>query len=184
LPSATANKIRPLPFELLIDQKSIEKRVTELGKEITKDYAGETPVLLGALKGCIIFIADLMRHIKLPIELEFVSASSYRQGKKQDETFLLSGLTAIPLAGRHVLVVEGVVDSGKTIIEIIKTVKKQEPASIEIVTLVDKPANHRSKMSIKYKGFSLGNEFLIGYGLDNTQRYRNLPFIGKVVERN
>ena len=183
MPSAAAHKIRPLPFELLLDQKTIEKRVAELGKEITKDYAGETPVLLGALKGCIIFVADLMRHIKLPIELEFISAASYRQGKKQEDMVMLSGLTSIPLVGRHILIVEGVVDSGKTIVEIIKTVKKQEPASVEIVTLVDKPANHRSKLSIKYKGFSLGNEFLIGYGLDNTQRYRNLPFIGKVVER-
>jgi hypoxanthine phosphoribosyltransferase len=184
LPSATANKVRPLPFELLLDQKTIEKRVTEMGREITHDYTGETPVLLGALKGCIIFIADLMRHIKLPIELEFISAASYRQGRKQEDVVLIGGALSIPLEGRHVLVVEGVVDSGKTIQEIIKMVKKQDPASVEIVTFIDKPANHRSKMSIKYKGFTLGNEFLIGYGLDNTQKYRNLPFIGKVVERN
>ncbi len=171
------------PFELVLDQQRIARRIAELGKRITRDYAGQTPVLLGVLKGCIVFIADLMRTIKLPMELEFVSAASYRHGTKQERKLVVSGEVPIPLKGRHVLVIEGVVDTGKTVSEILRQVRKQEPASVEVVTLIDKPASHRSKLDIKYKGFSIGNDFVIGFGLDNTQKYRNLPFIGRVIEQ-
>ena len=95
---------------------------------------------------------------------------------------LFEAPTHIPLKDRHILIVEGVVDSGRTVSTILKHVKKMEPASIEIVTLVDKPDSHRTKLDITYKGFSVGNEFVIGFGLDNTQKYRNLPFIGKVID--
>ncbi|MFQ6007458.1 MAG: hypoxanthine phosphoribosyltransferase [Candidatus Zixiibacteriota bacterium] len=180
--SLSVEKIQCMPFELLLDQKQIAKRIDELGKQITEDYAGLTPVLVGVLKGCVVFLADLMRKIKLPMELEFVSAASYRRGTKRDENVVLNGTTRLPLKGRHVLVVEGVVDSGKTVTAILKEISKLEPASVEVVTLIDKPGSHRKKMNIKYKGFSIGNDFVIGFGLDNTQKYRNLPFIGRVIE--
>ncbi|MFQ5453631.1 MAG: hypoxanthine phosphoribosyltransferase [Candidatus Zixiibacteriota bacterium] len=170
------------PFELLLDQRTISHRISELGMEITAAYKNKNPVLLGVLKGCVVFLSDLIRKIKLPLELEFVSAASYRKGSKPEDNIILGGAVAIPLKGRHVLIVEGVVDSGKTVSAIIKQVNKKEPASVEIVTLVDKPASHRSKLHIKYKGFSIGNEFVIGFGLDNTQKYRNLPFIGKLID--
>ena len=181
--SLSVEKIQCLPFELILDQQRIAKRIAELGRQITADYAEFTPVLVGVLKGCVVFLADLMRAIKLPMELELVAAASYRHGTKQEEKVVLNGATQLPLKGRHVLVVEGVVDSGKTVSAILKEIRKMEPASVEVVTLVDKPGSHRKKLDIKYKGFSLGNDFVIGYGLDNTQKYRNLPFIGRVIDQ-
>lgn len=164
-------------------QDKIAGRVTELGKQITGDYASETPVFLGVLKGCMVFMADLIRRVKLPLELEFVSAASYREGTKQAREVKFGGEISIPLEGRHILLVEGVVDSGRTISTILKQVKKKKPASVEVVTLIDKPACHRVKLEIKYRGFTLGNDFVIGYGLDNTQKYRNLPFVGRLIEQ-
>ncbi len=175
-------KVQLMPFELLFDQDRISQRIAELGKRITADYVGQTPVLVGVLKGCIIFLADLMRAIKLPMELELISAASYRYGKKQEDSVVLGGEFALPLRGRHVLVVEGVVDTGKTVLAVLKQIRRLEPDSVEVVTLIDKPSSHRKKLEIKYKGFSIGNDFVIGFGLDNTQKYRNLPFIGRVIE--
>ncbi|UCD64849.1 MAG: hypoxanthine phosphoribosyltransferase [Candidatus Zixiibacteriota bacterium] len=170
------------PFELLLDQTTISRRINAMGQQITRDYKDKNPVLLGVLKGCIIFLADLIRVVNLPLEIEFVSATSYRHGAKREEELLFSGPSHIPLKGRHVLIVEGVVDSGRTVSTILEQVRKVEPASVEIVTLVDKPGSHRTEIDIAYKGFSIGNEFVIGFGLDNTQKYRNLPFIGKVID--
>lgn len=181
--SASQKDTTRKPFELLLDQRTIERRISELGAQLTADYAGQTPVLVGVLKGCIVFLADLMRTIKLPIELEFVSAASYRHGVRQEDDIILGGGFSIPLKNRHVLIVEGVVDSGRTAVLVTEKVRKLEPASLEIVTLLDKPSSHRTKLDIKYKGFSVGNDFVIGFGLDNTQKYRNLPFIGRLLDR-
>ncbi len=178
----TAKRTKAKPFELLIDQKQIARRIAELGSEITRDYAGEVPVLIGILKGCAVFMADLMREIKLPVELEFVSAASYRKGTKIGDDIQISGTINGTIKGRHVLLVEGIVDSGRTVTLIAEKLRKLEPASIQIVTLMDKPTAHRTKVDIKYRGFSIGNEFVIGFGLDNTQKYRNLPFIGRLLE--
>lgn len=167
---------------MLLDQATIEKRVTELGEEITRDYADHTVVLVGVLKGCVIFLADLMRHIKLPMELEFVSAASYRKGITQEEDIVMGGAIAVPLKDRHVLLVEGIIDSARTMSVVMGRLQKEAPASLEIVSLLDKPASHRTRIDIKYRGFTVGNEFVIGYGLDNTQRYRNLPFVGRLVD--
>ncbi len=180
--SVSEEKNRRVPFEVLLDQQRIAKRIAELGNQITKDYAGKIPVLVCVLKGGVVFLADLMRSINLPLELEFVTAASYRHGAHQSENLLLGGELSIPLEGRHVLIVEGVVDTGKTATSIIEQLQQQKPASIEIVTLIDKPASHRVKLNIKYKGFSIGNDFVIGFGLDNTQKYRNLPYIGRVID--
>jgi len=170
------------PFELLLDQKTIHERILELSKEITDDYRYKNPVMLGVLRGCIIFMADLIRHIKLPLELEFVSAASYRKGEKRDLDIKFGSVVPIPLKDRHVIIVEGVVDSARTATVLKSKIAEMEPASVEIVTLIDKPRSHQTKIDIKYKGFSIGNSFVIGYGLDNTQKYRNLPFIGKLLD--
>lgn len=170
------------PFELLLDKDAIARRVEELGKEITADYADEAPIILGVLKGCVVFLADLIRAIKLPLEVEFVSAASYRRGIQRQDKVTVGGVSEILLKGRHVLVIEGVVDTGKTVAAILEEIKKMEPASVEVVTLLDKPASHRTRLDLRYKGFTIGNEFVIGYGLDNTQKYRNLPFVGRVID--
>ncbi|MDZ4722354.1 MAG: hypoxanthine phosphoribosyltransferase [candidate division Zixibacteria bacterium] len=170
------------PFELLLDQDRIARRIAELGTEISRDYAGQSLVLVGVLKGCLVFLADLMRQISLPTEIEFISAASYRKGIRQEEDVILGGGVSIPLKGRHVLMVEGIVESGKTIAVIAEKLRKMEPASVSIVTLLDKPSSRRATVDIKYKGFAIGNDFVIGFGLDNTQQYRNLPFIGRLVD--
>ena len=180
--SVLSKKSQIRPFELLLDQKQIAKRISELGDQISNDYAGQVPVLIGVLKGCAIFIADLMRCIKLPIELEYVSAASYRKGPRIGDDIQVGGQLSVPVKGRHILLVEGIVDSGRTVTVIMERLRKLEPASMEIVTLMDKPSSHRSKINIKYRGFSVGNEFVIGFGLDNTQKYRNLPFIGRLLD--
>jgi len=166
----------------MLDQKAIARRVVELGSRISREYEGKEPVLIGVLKGCVVFLSDLMRQITIPVEVEFVSAASYRHGIHQDDEITIGGGVSIDLKGRHVLLVEAIVDTGRTVSLIIDKIGAMEPASIEIVTLLDKPTSHRTKLTVKYKGFSISNEFVIGYGMDNAQRFRNLPFIGRVVE--
>ena len=166
----------------MLDQETIASRVAELGGEISSEYEGKQPVLIGVLKGCVVFLSDLMRQITIPVEVEFVSAASYRHGIHRDEEVIIGGGVSIDLKGRHVLLVEAIVDTGRTVSLILDKVGAMEPASIEIVTLLDKPTSHRTKLTVKYKGFSISNEFVIGYGMDNAQRFRNLPFIGRVIE--
>lgn len=170
------------PFDLLLDQQTIARRVASLGEEISRDYAGKRPVLIGVLKGSVVFLADLMRQIDIPAEIEFVFASSYRRGMQQSEDVVLGGGVNINLKDRHVLLVEGVVDSARTVTSILDRIESEEPASVEVVTLLDKPGSHRHKIDLKYKGFTIGNEFVIGYGMDNTQQFRNLPFVGKMID--
>ena len=170
------------PVEKLIDASKIANRVEQLGRQITRDYHGKDLVVIGVLKGCVVFLADLIRHIDLPLEVEFLSASSYTAGSVANDSIEVFGSRPITLKGRHLLLVEGIVETGRTAAEMVNHLKQLEPASIEFVTLLDKPAAHRCKVSVKYSGFSIGNEFVVGYGLDNTQKYRNLPFIGRVID--
>lgn len=174
---------KPQPFELLLDQSTIAGRVKELGAQITRDYRGKQVVVIGVLKGCMVFLSDLIRQIQIPVEVEFVWAASYRKGIKQEEDIVIGGDFNLPIAGRHVLLVEGVVESGKTVTAILKRLDQLEPASVQVVTLLDKPGSRRVRVPIGYRGFTIGNEFVIGFGLDNTQQYRQLPFIGKLVDR-
>ena len=170
------------PVEKLIDASKIANRVEQLGRQITRDYYGKDLVVIGVLKGCIVFLADLIRHIDLPLEVDFLSAASYTQGSIPDHTIEVFGAKPLALKGRHLLIVEGIVETGRTAAEMVRHLEQLEPASIEFVTLLDKPTAHRCKVSVKYSGFSIGNEFVVGYGLDNTQKYRNLPFIGRVID--
>ncbi|HOP07669.1 MAG TPA: hypoxanthine phosphoribosyltransferase [candidate division Zixibacteria bacterium] len=181
--SLTEDTDRKRRVELLLDQDRLAQRVQRMGARITEDYRGETPILMGILKGCFVFLADLVRAVNLPMEVDFVSAASFRQGTLREEDITIGVPNAMSVKGRHVLLVEGIVDTGRTCTTIIDLLRKQEPASIEVVTLLDKPASHRVKLDVKYKCFSVGNEFVIGFGLDNNQKYRNLPFVGKLVDR-
>ena len=138
--------------------------------------------MIGVLKGCLVFLSDLIRHVDLPLEVEFLSAASYTQGSAPDNTIEVFGARPVAMKGRHLLLVEGIVETGRTAAAMVRRLEQLEPASIEFVTLLDKPAAHRCQVSVKYSGFSIGNEFVVGYGLDNTQKYRNLPFIGRVID--
>lgn len=175
-------KIAAKPFELLFTQDRIDRRTKELGRQISADYDGKDLLLLGVLKGCFIFMADLIRVISVPAEVEFISAHSYRSGFGPGE-LNLSGGGGLHLRGKHVLLVEGVVDTGRTAVGILDTIKHLEPASVEIVTLLNKTGRREVEVPVKYAGFEVCNDFVIGYGLDHAQLYRNLPFIGKVIDR-
>jgi hypoxanthine phosphoribosyltransferase len=176
-------KIKAKPFELLLPQDRIQKKTAELGQRISADYAGKDLVLLGVLKGSFIFMADLIRQISVPAEVEFISAQSYGSALAPGE-LTLSGGPEVSLTGRHVLLVEAIVDTGQTAESIIGALRKMEPASVEIVTLLNKTGRRQTKVPIKYAGFTIGDDFVIGYGLDHGQLYRNLPFIGKVIAKS
>lgn len=153
-----------------------------MGRTITRDYAGKRPFVIGVLKGCVVFLSDLMRQITLPMEIEFISGAKYRHGKVGDDELVSTAGKLIRARNRDVLIVEGIVDTGHTASELLKRIRLLEPASVEIVTLLDKPGSHRTKIDVKYRGFSIGNDFVVGFGLDNTQLYRNLPFIGRMLD--
>lgn len=174
-------KLKVKPFELLFPQNEIKRAISDLGERISEDYEDKNPILLGVLKGCFVFIADLVRAISVPLEVEFISAHSYGSGDMPGE-LTLSGGPQISLAGRHILMVEGVVDTGRTAVSIKESLKSMEPASVEIVTLLNKTGRRELEIDIKYSGFTIEKDFVIGYGLDHNQLYRNLPFIGKVVK--
>ncbi|MEE9441061.1 MAG: hypoxanthine phosphoribosyltransferase [candidate division Zixibacteria bacterium] len=174
-------RLKAKPFELLFTQNEINRVISDLGEEISEDYEDKNPILLGVLKGCFVFIADLVRAISVPSEVEFISAHSYGSGDKPGK-LTLSGGPQVSLTRRHILMVEGVVDTGRTAVSIMESLKSMEPASVEIVTLLNKTGRRELEIEIKYSGFMIEKDFVIGYGLDHNQLYRNLPVIGKVVE--
>ena len=176
------SKVKAKPFELLLSQDHIQKKTVELGRRISADYAGKDLVLLGVLKGSFIFMADLIRTISIPAEVEFISAQSYGAEFAPGE-LILSGGPEVSLTGRHVLLVEAIVDTGNTAWSVMDSLRKMEPASVEIVTLLNKTGRRQSDVPIKYVGFDVADDFVIGYGLDHGQLYRNLPFIGKVIDK-
>lgn len=173
--------LEPRKIDILLRRDEIQKRVAELGEQITTDYEDSTPVLIGALKGCFVFMADLARAITSTVELEFISAASYRQGTTQDDTIAVGPSPQMSIKGRDVIFVEGVVDSGRTANAIIKRLQIEEPKSIQIAALLRKNKTELD-IPIKYIGFEVGDEFVVGYGMDYSQLYRNLNFIGHVPE--
>lgn len=160
---------------VLISEEEIFARLKVLGQEITNDYKGKDLVLVGLLKGCIPFISDLAKHIDLPLEQQYMVASSYHGSTTSSEIQIKYDLEN-PIAGRDILIVEDIIDTGQTITTIMDLLKSRGARSIEVVTLLDKIANNNLKA--KYIGFEVPNEFVVGYGLDFQQKYRNIPFIG------
>jgi len=171
----------PDPFAELISAEAIAKRVAELGAQITEEYRKVTPeevVVVGVLKGSVIFMSDLVRHILLPIKLEFMGVSSYG-----DET-TSSGIVQItqdltkPIEGKHVILVEDIVDTGHTVHYLLQNLATRQPASLKLASLLHKPERQEREVKIDYLGFTIPNKFVVGYGLDAAQLYRNLPYIG------
>jgi hypoxanthine phosphoribosyltransferase len=166
--------------EVLISATELEERVEALGGEISRDYADTEPLLVGVLRGVTCFMADLMRHIALPVTIDFMSISSY-DGDKQSGVRIVKDLEE-PLAGRDVIVVEDIVDTGMTLNTLLDTLRLRRPASIKVCTLLDKPARRIADVSIDYCGFQIPDEFVVGYGLDFRQKFRNLPFIATLKD--
>src|SRR3954447_4476464 len=164
--------------EVLVDRDALAERIAEPGEEISEDYEGRDLLLVGVLKGAVFFMADLMRHISVPCEVDFMAISSY--GAATDSSGVVRILKDLDLniEGRHVLVVEDIIDSGLTLSYLTRTLAAREPASLEVCTLLTKPERREVDVPVRYVGFEIPNRFVIGYGLDFGERYRNLPFVG------
>ncbi|MBI5137627.1 MAG: hypoxanthine phosphoribosyltransferase [Nitrospirae bacterium] len=162
----------------LIDSNTLQERVRQLGRQISEDYAGKGIIMIAVLKGAALFYADLIRQIKVPVTLDFVQAKSYAGRTSTGEVRLLSEPEYIDrLAGRHVIVVEDIVDTGVTMQYLRKTLLDKRPASLKVCTLLDKPGHRRSKVKLDYVGFSIPNVFVVGYGMDHNEQFRNLPYL-------
>jgi hypoxanthine phosphoribosyltransferase len=165
--------------DVLIPAEAVRDRVAAIGAEIARDYAGKPLCLVGVLKGSFVFMADLMRAIELPLTLDFIGISSYVGSQTSGVVKITSDLTR-PIEGRHVLIVEDIVDTGLTMRYLLDNLATRRPASIEVCALLVKPARARATIPVRYKGFEIGDEFVVGYGLDRDGRLRNLPYIGVV----
>ena len=161
---------------VLISASQIERRVGELGAQISRDYGGQAPMAVGVLKGVFFFMADLLRHISLPISADFMAISSY-EGDSGGAVTILKDLD-LDISGQHVLLVEDIVDTGMTLNRILERLWSHRPASLKVCALLDKRARRLVDVRLDYIGFEIPDEFVVGYGLDYRQRYRNLPFIG------
>jgi hypoxanthine phosphoribosyltransferase len=163
--------------EILIEQEPLQARIAELGVEISSEYEGRDLLLVGVLKGAVFFMADLMRELSIPCEIDFMAISSY--GAATDSSGVVRILKDLDtnIAGRDVLVVEDIIDSGLTLSYLMRSLKARKPASLEICALLTKPERREIEVPVKFVGFEIPNKFVIGYGLDFAERYRNLPFV-------
>jgi len=166
-----------LNLDVLISEEEIYQKTKELGARISKDYAGKEITVICVLKGGVMFMVDLVKQINIPLKMDFMVVSSY------GDEFKSTGIVKIVkdldegITGKHVVIVEDIIDSGRTLHYLIKILKERNPASIEICTLLDKPEQRMAKVDVKYVGFEIENHFVLGYGLDYKQLYRNLPYI-------
>lgn len=168
-------------YKILLSQETIAKRVKELGEEITRDYQDKKPVVICMLKGAVYFFADLTKNIKLPLMLDFARLSSYRNGTTSGQMELIYDITA-KIEGRDVILVEDIVDSGKTLAYFIELLKKRHPASVKICAFLDKKERREVDIKVDYVGFDIPCGFVIGYGLDYAERYREFPFLAEIID--
>lgn len=166
------------PIEVLISEAQLQTRVQEIAQQLTEDYRGKDLTVVAILKGALVFCSDLIRHIPLPLEMEVLGVSSYASGTETTGEVRLSFDLTKPLAGKHLLLVEDIVDTGLTVDFLIKTFQARKPASIKVCTLLQKPTRTRIQVPLDYIGFVVEDCFLVGYGLDYAERHRNLPYIG------
>lgn len=164
--------------DVMIDAATVSARVKELGAQITKDYAGKPLTLVGILKGSVFFTTDLAKAIDLPLNVEFLGVSSYQGGTETTGEVRVTSDVTKPMAGKHLLIVEDIIDTGLTMKFLLENLQARHPASLKICTLLEKPSRARTKVPIDYKGFVIEDKFVVGYGLDFDEKFRNLPFIG------
>jgi len=168
--------------EILIDEETLGARIAQLGAEVSADYQGRDLLLIGVLKGAVFFMADLMRHLTVQCEVDFMAISSY--GDSTDSSGIVRILKDldINIEGRDVLVVEDIIDSGLTLSYLMRNLESREPATLEVCALMTKPARREIDVPVRYIGFEIPNRFVVGYGLDFGERYRNLPYVGVLNE--
>lgn len=177
-PDAAVTAPHPDLEQVLFSEAALRERVRQLGEEISRDYAGRELHLICVLRGAMLFVADLIRAIPLPHSLDFISISSYGSGTRSSGVVRILKDLEDSLEGRHVLVVEDIVDSGLTLSYLVNLLRDRSPASLEVCTLLDKPAARKAPLHPRYVGFEVPEAFVVGYGLDYNQRYRGLPYIG------
>ncbi len=168
--------------KILVQQDELAHRVRELGREISADYRDEEIFLVGVLKGAVFFLSDLMRHLDVPCQVDFMAVASY--GSSTDSSGVVRILKDLdaPIEGRKVLIVEDIVDSGLTLSYLLRTLRARNPESVEVCALLTKPERRKVDLPIRYVGFEIPNRFAIGYGLDHGERFRNLPYVAALVE--
>lgn len=165
--------------KILITEEQIKTRIAEMGKEISEEYKDKDPVVLGVLKGVVVFYADMIRHITIPCQMDFMCLSSY-QGTTSTGNMIVKQDMSVDVKGRHVLVLEDIYDTGGSLNYTYQHLMSKQPASVKICTLLDKPERRRPGITLKpdWVGFTIPNEFVVGYGLDFNEHYRNLPYVG------
>jgi hypoxanthine phosphoribosyltransferase len=163
---------------VLFSKEKIAARIQELGAEITRDYKGKDLIVVGILKGSFIFMADLVRAIDLPMQVDFLGLSSYGDETKTSGVVKITNDLSKPIDHKHVLIVEDIIDTGLTMQYLLDFLKTRSPSSVKICSLLEKPENAKTKIDIAYKGFVIPNEFVVGFGLDYAGLYRNIPYVG------
>jgi len=180
---AMATSIHADVEEVLLTEEQIQQRVEELGAQLTVDYAGREPVLISVLKGSIVFLADLVRGMELPLSIDIMEVSSYGAATESSGQVRILKDLSNPIEGRDVIVVEDIIDTGLTLNYLLRYLREKGPASLRICCLLDKPARRLTEIDIEYVGFTIPDRFVVGYGLDYAERYRNMPFIGVLHRR-
>lgn len=163
---------------VFIDSKRLQEKIAELGEKITRDYQGKELTLVTVLKGSVFFAADLAQAIDLPLTMEFLGVSSYQGGTETTGEVRITTDVSKPMAGKDLLLVEDIIDTGLTMKFLLENLQARHPASVKVCTLLEKPSRARTQIQIDYKGFVIEDHFVVGYGLDFAERYRNLPFVG------
>jgi hypoxanthine phosphoribosyltransferase len=174
----SATELERAVREVLIEADVLQQRIAELGEEVSADYAGRDLLLVGVLKGAVFFMADLMRNLTIPCEIDFMAISSYGDATDSSGVVRILKDLDINIEGRDVLVVEDIIDSGLTLSYLMRNLEAREPATLEICALLTKPERREIDVPVRYVGFEIPNRFVIGYGLDFAERYRNLPYVG------
>jgi hypoxanthine phosphoribosyltransferase len=164
--------------DVLITPQEIQDQVSAIGKQISRDFLGRKLLIVGVLKGVLFFMADVLRNISIPVEIDFIAVSSYTPETRDQGYVRIVKDLDIPIGNRNVLFVEDVIDTGMTLHYILQNLQTRQPASLEVCVLFNKPTHRLIEIPIKYKGFDLPDEFVVGYGLDYREKYRNLPFVG------
>ena len=177
-PPAAYGELTDDVAEILLSAEEIEERVAELAERVSRDYVGRNPILIGVLKGVVPFIADLLREITIPVEVDFMAVSSYSREARDKGLVRVVKDLEMPITDRHVLFVEDVIDTGLTLSYLLRTLRARQPASLEVCVLFNKPKRRLIDVPLKYKGFDLPSKLVVGWGLDYRERYRNLPFVG------
>ncbi len=167
-------------IKVLISEEELMGKIKELGKQITEDYKGKNPILVAVLRGSFIFVADICRELKIPVTFDFMAVSSYGNSKFSSGIVRITKDLEFNIENKNVLIIEDIIDSGRTLNYLIKNLEARNPKSIEVCALLDKNVPRKKKNKIKYKGFDIPNKFVVGYGLDYAEKYRNIPFIGYI----